>query len=96
MWLSFARTDMGQAKPFLSNDIRTEAEMSDDYDIIVEVKLTDKRGYSIEPHRDNFETMCEARSWLKAGTSAIVDLIEGGFIDGFSTLLVVRRKEVKE
>ena len=68
---------------------------SDEYDIAVEITiLVGDQELMID--RNDFDTPCEARSWLKVGTPAFVELLENRFIDGFSSTLIVGRKKVIE
>ena len=64
---------------------------SDEYIIRVDVVAFFESGAS-SVSRNDFETICEARSWLKAGTPALVDLTESKFIHGFRTELYVCSK----
>jgi hypothetical protein len=46
--------------------------------------------------KDNFETVCEARGWLKSITEALVTLVEEGLITSFETHLGVMAYEKKK
>lgn len=69
--------------------------MSEDYNIIAKIIMLDSHGYNIERERMDFDTICEARSWLKAGLSPMIDLVENGHIEGFWTTFEVSRKAKK-
>jgi hypothetical protein len=75
--------------------------MSDEYDISVGVSLLSDGDDMIVNEqeflifRDDFETICEARSWMKAGTEPFVELLENKFIDGFVINFNVVRKDAK-
>ena len=76
--------------------------MSDEYDIEVGISLlrggdgmiVNEQEFLI--FRDDFATVCEARSWMKSGTEPFVELLENKFIDGFVINFNVKRKAVSE
>jgi hypothetical protein len=68
---------------------------SDDCEIGVEIWIQAGDQELMIVRRD-FDTTCEARSWLKVGTPAFVELFENHFIDAFYSTLTVGRKDVSE
>jgi hypothetical protein len=65
----------------------------DTYDIEVRTLLYLTDTNTQMKNRDDFETVCEARSWMKEITPHLVELTEYGFFDGFTTMFTVQRKE---
>jgi hypothetical protein len=66
-------------------------------DMKARVTVTTKMGAEISGMtREDFETVCEGRGWLKDITASLVTLVEQGLMDSFVTTLEVTSVKKKK